>query len=444
MSDAHIFEPHSDKQQQGIFSKKRFTLVACGTQWGKTLVGSLRMKEKNHLFTKKDDHFIITAPTYKILTQSTLLPYLKIMDGFGKYNKAEQIFEINNGGRVFFRTETDPDSIVGITNVRHIWADEAGKYRLYFWENIQARADFTGCDVDLTTSPYSRNWVYKELVKPTLAGKRTDTELIQAASWENPYHFLADPKKRAEKLGTMDPRRFAMLYGGEWGQMSGLVYDCFDEAENQCNPFELPMGTKYYGGIDWGYNPDPFCLKVRAITPEGRHYSVSEFYKTGLTITDIALVCKQKKQTFGILNFFCDPSQPGYIEELNRHGVPATPADNDINRGIALHYELMKTRKFKFFRDLNPHSIDEIEVYHYPEFEDLGPDQNEKVTKPVDQNNHSMDTDRYITISTVRSHLRAVPKVPGSSDDKKQETYEQRIARLKRGSGSGGRFENFS
>lgn len=44
-------------------------------------------------------------------------------------------FRMHGGGTCWFRTETDPDSIVGIPRVRHIWGDEAGKYRLYFWEN---------------------------------------------------------------------------------------------------------------------------------------------------------------------------------------------------------------------------------------------------------------------------------------------------------------------
>lgn len=434
-SQCHIFEAHSDKQERAILSKKRILLLATGTQYGKTTVGALRMKQMNHTYTNKDDHFIITSPNYKTMTQSTILPYLKIMDGYGRYNKKDEMFEIYNGGKVFFRTETDPDSIVGITNVRHIWGDEAGKYRLYFWENMQARADFLGCGIDLTTSPYSRNWVYKELIKQTQGGKRDDVEFIQAPSWDNPYHFLADPQKRAEKKATMDPKRFAMLYGGEWGQMIGVVYNCYDELENDCEPFNLPTGTRYFGGVDWGYKPDPFVLKVRAVTPDGRHYSVSEFYKTGYTITDMIAVAKQKQQVYGVQTFYCDPSQPGYIEEFNRNGLPAVGADNDILRGVDLHYELIKSRRLKFFRGMNVYTKDEMEFYHWPEPEDLGPDDDSKKTKPVDQANHCMDTDRYITISTYRTGPKLVPKTP--SEEKVEETQHKRIERLKKRSNSG-------
>lgn len=412
MSDANEFRSHSEKQERAIFADKRIMLAGCGTQFGKTVIGGLRMKLKLHEFTDAEDAFIITAPTYKIMQQSTLPAFLRMMDGYGTYNKQDGVFKMYEGGTVYMRTATDPDSVVGVTNVRHIWGDEAGLYPLYFFENLQARADFRGATIDLTTSPYSMNWIYKDLVKPTLQGKRHDVELIQAASWENPYHSLHDPKARALKQATMDERRFKMIYGGEWGKMEGLVYDCWDDEQNFVKPFELPMGTRYIGGIDWGYT-HPFVLKVRAITPSGQHFGVSEFYKTGMTIPDMILIAKQKKKVFGIQTFFADPAQPGNIEEFNRNGLSCQPADNDIRRGIDLHYEMIKTRRYKEFQGHCPYSVDERETYHYPEPKDLKPDQDDKEPFPVDKDNHCMDVDRYITIMTYRRESKLTPKVMG-------------------------------
>jgi hypothetical protein len=81
---------------------------------------------------------------------------------------------MNGGGTCYFRTATEPDSIVGITNVQAIWGDEAGKYSLYFWENMQARASFKNCPIMLTTTPYTSNWIFKELVRPARDGDRED------------------------------------------------------------------------------------------------------------------------------------------------------------------------------------------------------------------------------------------------------------------------------
>lgn len=426
----NVFEPHSTKQQNAILTEKRILLLAAGTQWGKTRVGALRMKMKLHQYVNPDDNFLITSPTYKTLHQSTLPAFLKYMEEYGKYDKKFDTFKMSSGGTVYCRTSTDPDSIVGITNVRHIWGDEAGKYSLYFWENIQARADFYGCGIDLTTSPYSMNWIPKELIKPYLKGNRPDVEYIQAASWESPYHSLHNEEKRKQKMFTMDVRRFDMIYGGEFGKMHGLVYDCFDEEVHQCPPFELPSGTKFYAGVDWGFT-DPFVLKVRAVTPSGHHFGVSEFVKTRMTVNDMIVIAKQKKSIFDICAFYADPSQPGYIEEFNRNGIPTIPAINDIRRGIDIHYELIKSGKFKLFKNSSPHSIDEYASYHYPEVEDLNPDDDSKEQLPVGQNDHCMDAERYITMMTVRNFEKRTPKMP-EDKDKLSRDHEKRIKQLKR------------
>jgi PBSX family phage terminase large subunit len=439
VSEAFEFTPHSLKQEQAICSEKTILLLGAGTQWGKTNVGAIRMKERMHTFTDSSDNFLITAPTYKILSQSTLPAFLGFMDGYGHYNKKEDVFEMTGGGRCYCRTETDPDSIVGITKVRHVWGDEAGKYRLYFWENIQTRADFLGCQIDLTTSPYALNWIYQDLIKPYRAGNRPDISFIQAASWENPYHSLHNPELRQAKQLTMSAKRFAMVYGGQWGRMEGLVYDAWDEDQNVVDPFLLPSDTRYVAGVDWGYYPDPFALKIRAITPDGRHYGVSEFVKNRLTITDIIDIAKQKKQVYGISTFYCDPSQPGYIEEFNRNGLTAVGADNDIRRGIDLHYELIKTRRYKEFRGSSPHSASERETYHYPDEKDLRPDQDSKELLPVDKGNHTLDADRYITIETFNREIKLIPKSPGDQI----KSHENRLEFLKR-SHLGRHSENFS
>lgn len=411
------FIPWGKKQEDAIFNDRRFMLLAWGTQAGKTTVGALRMKLKMLEFQGEGNHFIITAPTYKVLMQSTLVEFRNVMRGCGYYNKLDQTFDLHTGGRCFFRTETDPDAIVGIKNVRHIWGDEAGLYRKYFWLNMLARADSIGGGIDLTTSPYSLNWVYQDIIKPHKQGVLSDDwRVIQAASWENPYHFLHNPEERAKRKASMDARRFNMIYGGEFGRMEGLVYDCWEDDINFVEPSKLPPGTRFFGGLDWGYHPDPWALKIRAVTPSGAQFGVTEYLKTKDTITDIKRTCAELRKVWPVELFIADPSQPGYIEEMNRDGLPTIKADNDIRLGVDRHYELIKTGMYREFKGYCPHSSDEREQYHYPEPKELRPDEDKKQIVPVDQYNHLMDCDRYLTNYIWNLTLNKKPSVPSEKN----------------------------
>jgi hypothetical protein len=440
------FTPHSPRQEQAVFSDKKILAYLTGIQVGKTTTGALRQKIRMHTYTAPDDAFIITAPTYKILQQSTLPAFLRIMDGLGDYSKADAVFRMHGGGTCYMRTGTEPDSSVGITNVRGIWGDEAGKYSRYFWENIVARSAIRDCQIDLTSSPYALNWIYKDIVRPKQRNPKAlpHVDLIQQASWDNPYM----PKATIDHArATMDRRRFNALFGGQWERMAGLVYDIFDEVENQCDPFEFPEGTRYVGGIDWGFT-EPFVFKVRALLPNGWHIGVSEFYKSGITISAIGDAVCQRSAVFGVEQIYCDPSQPGMILELNRllsaAGVRARciGADNDVRVGIDRHYELVKTRRMKYLRGTHPQTLDEYDSYHYPDPDDVGPDDNVKEAKPVGQNDHALDADRYITISTYLAQKRHTPVV--AQETPKGESQHSRIERLKRTPRVGGRTEDWS
>lgn len=389
-----IFTPHSDKQERALFgfSDHGFSVTATttGIQWGKTSCLALWMKMRMFEHPEPGYNFIITSPSYPIFAQSTLPPFLATMDGLGRFDKKDNCFILNYGGRegarCWFRTGTNPDSIVGITNVMAIGCDEAGLYSLYFWENIQGRASFKSAPIYIATSPYSLNWLYKEIVRPKSKDPeaRPDVLWIHARSDENPYF----PKKTYEaRKKTMDPRRFNMMFGGRFDKMEGLVYMGFSEATNVIPRRELPQGTRIVAGVDWG-TTHPFVITPRAITPDGYHYKIGEFYKTGLDVFGMIRAASQMKANHYIEMFYCDPARPDLISAFNSAGLKATGANNEIIKGIEVHRDLINSRKLLIFEGECPHTIDEYETYRYPSPKDLRPDQDDKDPLPVDKDNH--------------------------------------------------------
>jgi hypothetical protein len=219
------------------------------------------------------------------------------------------------------------------------------------------------------------------------------------------------------------------MFGGEWEKMDGLVYDCFEEETNTCTPFSLPAGTKFYAGVDWGTTA-PFALVIRAITPDGLHFQVAEVYRTGMTLLDMIQVAKQKAQSYPIELFYCDPSQPGHIKEFCIAGLAAVGAVNDIRHGLDLHYDLIKTRRYKMFRGDNKFTLDEYETYHYPELAEKKQDTKIIDNLPVKQDDHAMDANRYVTVSTYTGDYRKEPEIYTPMDEKKKLSIYERADRI--------------
>jgi phage terminase large subunit len=213
----------------------------------------------------------------------------------------------------------------------------------------------------------------------------------------------------------MDTRRFNMIYGGQFDKAEGLVYDCFDENIHVVDPLVLPHDTRYYAGIDWGYR-DPFIISVRAVTPLGMHYNVAEFAEPQKTLSEMKEAAWRFKRLFNIEMFYADPSRPDYINEFCRDGITTIAAQNDIRIGIDSHYELIKEGRYQVFRNTSPYLLDEYSQYHYPELKDLKPDQNTKDELPVDQNNHTMDCQRYVTMATYKRYGHKPNRVHIHSD----------------------------
>lgn len=399
------------------------------------------MLRKMHIHNDPRDAFIVAAPTYPIMQQATLPTFLEFCGSLGHYHKGDKVFETYWGAYVYFRTSTVGDSVVGIRRTRHVWLDEAGLMPLYFWENIQGRAAPLEASIDITTSPYSLNWVYKELIKPSLKGARDDVLLVQATSKENPYFPDEEYERRKQ---TMDPRRFKMMFGGDWGRREGIVYDCFDEDENIIEPSELPAKQlRVFAGVDWGYTHQ-FSVFIFAVDPDTMdHYVISNVSKSRLTLSEIKNLVSSLTKIHKVELWACGPDQPGYIKELNRiPGVTATAAINDILPGITYCYELIKSRKLKLLRGRARYVEDEIEVYHFPEPKDESHDKDEKEPLPVKRDDHAMDAMRYGLVTAQPLIRTREPFTPENLDSSRQ-SQRARIRQLFRSGQSIARTEKW-
>lgn len=411
-------------QERAFTSEKRIIINAAGIQSGKTTTGSIFTTHRSTQIPKEWNQ-IIVAPTYKILTQATLPKFLSYNKHLGEYRKGDATFTWHHGPTVYIRSLSDPNAIEGITDVGSIWADEAGLFSRYAWENVMGRAAFKQAPIMVTTTPYALNWLF-DLWKDWKAGEEDEVEFLAYSSIDNPY-FPKEEFERQKK--RLDPVRFAMKYMGEFGRMEGLVFPKVQFIQS------LPMvpDTVYYGGIDWGYT-NPMAITVWAVTPQGVHYRVTEYYKSGLTTEEMIFAAKSLWNIYNIKLFVADPSDPRKIEEFCRAGLTTIAGDNDIVDGIDTMRNLMNEGRLFIFEKENPYGVDEYQTYHYPEKADLKIDQDDKEQVPVASNNHSIDADRYILkyLYTTNAGKRFTPKQP-ADPGKMPEDVVKRLNWLKKG-----------
>lgn len=391
------------KQGEAWNSRQKITLCCSGIQGGKTTVGALWALKQSAKWGKGSSA-IIGAPTYKILNQSTLPTFFKYAAGRGIYQKSDQIFKFNSGLTAYIRTSTDPYSVEGIQDVRWIWLDEAGICKYAFWINLEGRAARTNAPILCTTTPYGMNWPYHHLIKPLRDGERNDVAYYEWLSIDNPT-FPREEYERQKRI--LDPRTFRRKYMGIHERMEGLVYELTDD--NFCDPKALPANTRFFGGVDFGYTDGhEFAVVIRGVTVDGFHYEIDEFRQAGLEPSKQILLLQAKMRTYGVEMFYCDPSRPDMIAELNKAGVTSiafhTAKNNykPVLAGINRHIELIRSGRYKIFRGKCPSLCDEYETYHWPSAED-GTVSSEN---PVKVNDNLMDAVRHVTVGTMNIKIK--------------------------------------
>lgn len=384
-----------EHQRRAINSDKRIVCLVSGINGGKSTSGSAWMRIQIARFKDPDDVFLITAPDYKIMSQSTLPVFMKYFSTLGSYESKDDIFRLKNGLPIYMRSLKDSDSVQGIPNIRAVWCDEAGKYRKSAWETVESRTAFKQAQAFLTTNPYALNWLYKDIYKPWKSGARTDIEVVQFRSVDNPY-FPKDEYLRQKSI--LDPRVFAMKFEGEFQKMAGLVFMEFGGDKNYSDAFQPNVNDYHiFAGVDFGYT-NPFAIAVRAIRKStGEDFQIAEFYKSFLTPNEKIEILKQYQRKYQIKTFYCDNEDPGLIAEINRAGIVAVAcpkAPGSVKRQIEMHNQIIKLGRYKVFKGLCPHTEEEYETYHYPE--DLGKEE-QSDEAPVDANNHLMAANMYAT-----------------------------------------------
>jgi phage terminase large subunit len=157
--------------------------------------------------------------------------------------------------------------------------------------------------------------------------ERENHKVVRARSADNPY---LDRALLAEWERTYTGDWARQELDAEWVTWSGLVYSEFDRNRHIEEPPQ--KFDRVIAGVDWGYR-NPTAIEVIGIVGT-RYWVVDEVYSVRLTVDDVISHSQALIQQYGITAFYCDPEDAAAIASLQRAGLPAIAAQNDVIPGI--------------------------------------------------------------------------------------------------------------
>ncbi len=303
----------------------------------------------------------------------------------------------------------------------------------------------------LTTNP-TRNWVYRKLVKPLHDMKQgwqnddllceTDEngkiildankmplpiiDLYEGSTYENRDNLEADFIKTLESSYKGQMRsRFLM---GEWASYEGLVYPSFDEnlhvmSHHAIHNYYKQLQIKarditYLEGYDYGLAV-PYCYIMGFCDSLGNVFLMDGAYEKEVPLDDHIAAIKSIRSEYNVSPdnmILADPDifrrksvgkklvGKSIADMFLEDGIMAIRGNNDINNGIVkVNQYLIPNRMhqnpitgeydapYLYVSDKLEWWINEITDYYWQK-NTTG----EQVDKPVDKDDHAMDTTKYL------------------------------------------------
>jgi phage terminase large subunit len=235
-----------------------------------------------------------------------------------------------------------------------------------------------------------------------------------------------------ERFDRMDGVTGQRLRLGKWVSFEGQVFDRWDPSIHlverpaewsKWGGYPPPEWTRYRG-IDFGYEPDPFCCLWLAEGPERQMYVYRQVYHTRLNPLEQAeAVIKAEAEELEVLRAHgCEDEMLNIGASYSDHnrgeramladrGVPTSPADKDVRAGIETVREWIDPRfggpRLHVIKgSLVERDVRLAELQRPTCLEDEFPRLRWRSTKeksevdrgrdmPVDRDNHALDALRY-------------------------------------------------
>ena len=264
----------SPKQLVFVQDMTKFTALSGGVGSSKTWAGAIKSLKLCGEYPGIVG--IVTAPSYKVLADSTFPAYENIFPrSIYSFNKTDFKMTIKNGCTILFRSTDDPLLLEGIT-AGFFHMDEGAKSPRRGFEIMRdrLRQPDMPCIGYVTTTPLGLNWLYTEF----LVQQRDNYKLYYISTRDNPFlpkgylESIIEGYKGQDELALQQIEgRFVVLSGKCFFSIETLkemINSCREPLETRqgcIKIYKRPMvGRRYVGGADVaeGFGGDKSVLAI--------------------------------------------------------------------------------------------------------------------------------------------------------------------------------------
>jgi len=361
---------------------KRIVVAQRGSRSGKTF--NILIYWVYKLLQEQNKTLSIVRKTLPSLKNSVLKDLIQVLEMFEMYDptklhKQEGYYELGSN-IINWMSVDEPQKIRGVKR-DYLYCNESNELKIEDWNQLIFRtADKIICD--LNPSELS-SWVYD-------LQDRDDCYYFKTTWRDNPF-VDKNIIKELESLKDKDENLYRIYNMGEKGLATQLVFTKYNTIEH------IPEGLKLLGrGMDFGYNsPTAF---VEVYKDEDNLYFKELMYVKSMTMPDIV----HKLDGLGIDKtdtIWCDSASPQNIEDLKRNRWNAKP----VNKKSILHGIDLIRRHHIFIEGSSKNIISEFGSYRFKEDKD-----GNLLDTPEDDNNHTIDSIRYVLESTINKGNRKI------------------------------------
>ncbi len=397
------FKPFSEKQIKVLTwwrkdspVKERDGIVCDGSvRAGKTVVMSLSYVMWA-METFQDENLGMSGKTIGSFRRNVITPLKRMLKSRGyrvKDHRADNYLTITYKGisNYFYvfggKDEASQDLIQGIT-LAGMFFDEVALMPQSFVNQATARCSVEGSKFWFNCNPAGPYHWFKMEYLDDLEGKN----MLH-------LHFTMDDNlSLSEKVKA----RFKRLYTGVfykryilglWVLAEGIIYDMFDKDKHIVKTKQRNY-QRYFVSVDYGtQNPTTFGLWGRRIK---QWYKVKEYHydgrNSGKQKTDQEYLEDLNKFVADLPDIppiIVDPSATSFITLLKKNGYQVIEANNEVIEGIR-NVASALNQGMILYNDCCTETFREYSSYIWDEkAADRGED------KPIKQNDHHMDGDRY-------------------------------------------------